>query len=66
MLHIAQVLWLLEEPEEARPYLQANAERFGISRDRIIMTPKSDLDVHIQVRACERRGGFVVDEAGER
>jgi predicted O-linked N-acetylglucosamine transferase (SPINDLY family) len=53
MLYIAQVLWLLEEPEEARPYLHANAERFGISRDRIIMTAKSDLDVHIQVQACE-------------
>ena len=45
----AQVLWLLEEPSEARPYLQANAERFGISKERIIMTPKSELDVHIQV-----------------
>lgn len=39
----------MEEPDEARPYLHANAERFGISRDRIILTPKSELDVHIQV-----------------
>jgi predicted O-linked N-acetylglucosamine transferase (SPINDLY family) len=45
-----QVLWLLEEPDEARPYLQANAERFGISRDRIILTPKSELNEHIQVQ----------------
>jgi hypothetical protein len=44
-----QVLWLLEEPAEARQYLHANAERFGISKDRIIITPKSDLDIHIQV-----------------
>jgi predicted O-linked N-acetylglucosamine transferase (SPINDLY family) len=55
MFCIAQVLWLLEEPDEARPYLHANAERFGISRDRIIMTPKSDLEVHIQVHARQRR-----------
>jgi predicted O-linked N-acetylglucosamine transferase (SPINDLY family) len=46
---VPQVLWLLEEPGEARPYLHATAERFGISRDRIIITPKSELDVHIQV-----------------
>jgi len=48
--YTAQVLWLLEEPDEARPFLHANAERFGISRERIILTQKSDLDVHIQVR----------------
>ena len=48
--HTAQVLWLLQEPDEAQPYLHATAERFGVSKERIIFTPKSDLDVHIQVR----------------
>jgi hypothetical protein len=43
----------MEEPDEARPYLHANAERFGVERDRIILTPKSDLDEHILVSALE-------------
>jgi predicted O-linked N-acetylglucosamine transferase (SPINDLY family) len=41
------VLWLLDANEAVRPNLCAEAERRGISRDRLVFAPRLDLEAHL-------------------